>query len=266
MKKFALLAAIVIAGCTPYVRTTEAYDPTKMTGYFDIYRPIGQDTTLLPCVMFIHGGAFEMGDKQGAADYAEVLCPKGYVVVSPNYRLSSNGFHWPAQIGDVQEAMQYVVSQANNLHIKTPISVMGVSAGGCLALLLHLGPNNPASACCVDISGESDFNLPDNGMGNNIAIMTSLIGTGPPWTKAQLAAMSPLSFVNKNAHVLILHSTLDSNVFVANGDELDAALKAVQAEVVYDRPVGYAHGDDLWNQYPKSHDETVNFFDLHKPK
>ena len=86
--------------------------------------------------MAIHGGAWKGGDKAWGEQFAEELCPFGYVVFSIDYRLSvlPNG-RWPAQIEDVQNALQYIRANAGEVtpDPDTP-APMGVAAA-CLRLL-----------------------------------------------------------------------------------------------------------------------------------
>ena len=61
----------------------------------DAYLPPDSDTReKRPAIVYIHGGAFEMGDKRmpGAYDFVKMMAQRGYAVFSVNYRLT--GSHW----------------------------------------------------------------------------------------------------------------------------------------------------------------------------
>src|ERR1700730_10227911 len=88
-----------------------------------------------PVVVFIHGGAWQAGDKSDyAGSYAEMYAMAGFHVVSINYRLASYGdrtTRWNAQLQDVQLAIRWLRQYASILRIDpTRIGALGESAGG----------------------------------------------------------------------------------------------------------------------------------------
>src|SRR5947209_2062372 len=64
----------------------------------DVYMPKGDGP--FPCLLWVHGGAWEGGSKEDG-NPALGLLPHGYVVASTNYRLSKHA-PFPAQIYDVK--------------------------------------------------------------------------------------------------------------------------------------------------------------------
>ncbi len=97
-----------------------------------------------PVLVYIHGGAWVIGDKreQGIPMMHE-LVQRGWVCVSVNYRLSPRAT-WPAQIVDAKRAVAWV-----RQHIAEYggdpgfVAVSGGSAGGHLSALLALTPGSP---------------------------------------------------------------------------------------------------------------------------
>ncbi len=97
-----------------------------------------------PVLVYIHGGAWMIGDKreQGIPMMHE-LVQRGWVCVSVNYRLSPRAT-WPAHIVDCKRAVAWV-----RQHIAEYggdpgfIAVSGGSAGGHLSALLALTPGTP---------------------------------------------------------------------------------------------------------------------------
>ena len=91
---FVLLVVLGVSGCE-----SESYDVTEDLSYdstigydgtFDFYEPRSDSArTNRPAILAIHGGAWKGGDKAWGEQFAEELCPFGYVVFSINYRLSS---------------------------------------------------------------------------------------------------------------------------------------------------------------------------------
>ncbi len=117
------------------VITDVAYASKSSAQKLDIYQPT-TGTAPFPAIISIHGGAFKMGDK-GDTQKEPMLkgLERGYVVVSINYRLSSEA-KWPAQINDVKAAIRFIRANAGKYRINPDkIAVWGGSAGGNLASL-----------------------------------------------------------------------------------------------------------------------------------
>ena len=94
-----------------------------------------------PVFVYIHGGAWVMGDKrQQGIPLIHELARRGWVCVAINYRLSPRAT-WPAQIVDCKRAVAWVREHIAE-HGGDPgfIAVSGGSAGGHLSSLLALTP------------------------------------------------------------------------------------------------------------------------------
>src|SRR6478735_7728085 len=94
--------------------------------------------TGLPCLVWLHGGAFRMGDlDMPEADWtARQVCERaGAVVVSVDYRLCVGGVTFPVPHDDVVAAVRWVRDGAADLGIDPGrISLGGASAGGNLSI------------------------------------------------------------------------------------------------------------------------------------
>ena len=96
-----------------------------------------------PVLVYIHGGAWMIGDKreQGIPMMHE-LVQRGWVCVAINYRLSPRAT-WPAHIVDCKRAVawvrQHIAEYGGDPEF---IAVSGGSAGGHLAALLALTPHD----------------------------------------------------------------------------------------------------------------------------
>src|SRR5579862_9867687 len=99
-----LLITLLLSGCANYdLVTGKSYDPTNVPyGVFDVYYPKGPlfglipDIGTHPVIVAVHGGAWEGGDKSEMHNFADDLCPRGYIVIAPNYSLST-----PQTVGGV---------------------------------------------------------------------------------------------------------------------------------------------------------------------
>ena len=97
-----------------------------------------------PVLVYIHGGAWVIGDKreQGIPMMHE-LARRGWVCVAINYRLSPRAT-WPDHIVDCKRAVAWVREHiAEYGGDPAFIAVSGGSAGGHLSSLLALTPNQP---------------------------------------------------------------------------------------------------------------------------
>ncbi|MCY0967664.1 alpha/beta hydrolase [Chryseobacterium wangxinyae] len=107
----------------------------------DIYKPKNSTTEKLPVVVFLHGGAWALGDKVIAPDnYVEQtilkLTEKNFAVLSVNYRLVSDTVHFPGPVEDSKDAVRWVRKNAAQYGLDSEnIGYWGVSAGAHLSLL-----------------------------------------------------------------------------------------------------------------------------------
>ena len=221
--------------------TTIGYD-----GTFDMYEPKGDSTrTNRPAIIAIHGGYWREGDKAWGGNIAEDLSPRGYVVFSINYRLSSRpGGTWPAQIEDVQNALKYIRANAARFRIDPGrIASLGMSAGGHLATMVALrddstGPDGRVKVA-INLDGEHDMTMPpDQVMDNFDNILEWVIGHPAPWSDAELRDISTVTFARPDVSLLTVHGAGDDNVYVRQGERITAALQAAGAETEFVRLEG----------------------------
>ena len=128
------------------------YGPADGTAnLLDVYRPRDAKGSR-PAVVWIHGGAWFLGDKR--PPLALPLVQHGFVVVSINYRLTSAA-PFPAQIEDCKGAVRFLRAHAADYGIDPArIGAWGESAGGHLAALL--GTSGGAPAVEGTVGGNAD--------------------------------------------------------------------------------------------------------------
>ncbi|QDV35611.1 alpha/beta hydrolase [Tautonia plasticadhaerens] len=100
----------------------------------DVYAPAdGEDH---PVVLWVHGGAWRIGDKAHLQRKPEAFTSRGYVLVSVNYRLLP-GVTYREQAGDLAAAIRWIGEHAGD-HGGSPdrIALIGHSAGAHLAALV----------------------------------------------------------------------------------------------------------------------------------
>src|SRR5512133_1307694 len=63
-------------------------------------------------LLFIHGGGFKEGDKEQMQGYCELYARGGFISGTINYRLTSQGYSFPAPLEDAEEAVAWMRSNA----------------------------------------------------------------------------------------------------------------------------------------------------------
>ena len=104
----------------------------------DIHVP--KNATNAPVLVFVHGGSWAFGDKfLYNSNKLPFFVSLGYVVVSTNYRLSSDKVKHPNHVNDVANALAWIVDNIENFGGDPDgIYLMGHSAGAHLVSLLTL--------------------------------------------------------------------------------------------------------------------------------
>jgi acetyl esterase/lipase len=111
----------------------------------DLHIPVTPEAVL---VVYAHGGGFQLGDKADAEHERLLgLAGHGVAVASINYRHAPKAL-FPAQIHDMKAAVRWLRDNGGAYGLHTDrIGVWGASAGGYLASMVALSPDDPAS--CV---------------------------------------------------------------------------------------------------------------------
>ncbi len=247
---------------------------------------------LLPVIIWIHGGGWEMGTKDGCP--AAALVPHGYAAVSISYRFSQVA-PYPAQIHDCKGAVRWVRAHAKEYGLDPDrIGVWGASAGGHLVALLgtsagvkelegdtggNLDQSSRVQAVCdwfgpTDIIRLCRMDLPD-GAGEGLhpatpekkparaqhstpRVIAKLLGGELPEKNDVARSASPIAFVDKSdAPFLIMHGDADTLVPLEQSQLLEKALKDASVPAELHVVKGGGHG--FWNQ--ELLDRVRGFFD-----
>ena len=118
---------------------------------FDLNYPEGTDGPL-PTIVWVHGGGWIAGSKDGIANYIKVLAGQGYTTVGVEY---SHGFGttYPKPVEQVNAALGYLVSHAAELNIDPDtIMLAGDSAGAQIASQLAVIVTDPSYATRIGIA------------------------------------------------------------------------------------------------------------------
>ncbi|MBM3975668.1 MAG: alpha/beta hydrolase [Planctomycetes bacterium] len=117
----------------------------------DLYLPAGGSAPY-PLLVFIHGGTWSAGTKDGSAGVALPLLQQGFAVASVGYRLTSQAGQYgsepvvfPAQIHDVKGALRWLRANGWRYNLDPQrFATWGPSAGGHLAALAALSSGQHA--------------------------------------------------------------------------------------------------------------------------
>jgi acetyl esterase/lipase len=199
----------------------------------DLYFPKLDKKTIAPLVIYVHGGGWEKGSKNGGAWLGSIgneLLARGYIVAAVDYRLAPE-HKWPAFINDVKCAVRFLRANAEKYHVDTNhIGTWGSSAGGHLVAMLgtsdaaaklegeHYLDQSSRVQAVVDFFGPSD-----------LRVMTKTAqheerGRRVFGDDAAIKEASPVVHVTKN----------DPPFLIIHGEE-DALVHPEQAKILYDK-------------------------------
>lgn len=139
--------------------------------HLDVFLPPPAVTPTQQAIMLIHGGGWRSGNKSHFHPLANLLAQQGYVVFTPEYRLSAQA-PYPAGLIDINDAITFVKSHATAYGFTpTKLAIGGGSSGGQMAALigntatttLFTGETPAADTrvnAVVDLDGVLDFTHP----------------------------------------------------------------------------------------------------------
>ena len=209
-----------------------AFGPGKRQR-LDVYRPkVGSN---LPIIVFIYGGSWSSGDKDGYSFVGRALAARGFVVAIPDYRLVP-AVRYPAFLEDNASAVRWVIAHAGELGGDPKRIVMaGHSAGAYNAAMLAydqrwLGPDQKRVRAFLGLAGPYDF-APFDVASSQAAFK----GSNPPTTQ-------PVNFIGKgDPPAFLATGEEDRTVRPRNSDALAAKLRAAGIAVDRERYPNIGH-------------------------
>lgn len=261
-----------VAAPTP-TEADVAYADTSGAQTLDLWLPEGADEPV-PLVVWIHGGAFKLGDKAMVGGTVQPLLDAGYAVASLNYRLSGEAL-FPAGPQDVKAAVRFLRANADEYGLNPEqFAAWGGSAGGNLAALLgatgdqdtvlddpSLGNGDTSSAvqAVVDWFGPTDFLQMDTQAASGEGSCTSPEQHDPASSPESEYLGAPIQTVPDDADAAnpitylataddlppfqIAHGDADCNVPFQQSEILAEAIQAAGGEATLTILPGATHAD-----------------------
>jgi acetyl esterase/lipase len=181
----------------------------------DIYLPAGRSTSTTKVIIIIHGGGWNTGDKTELDPYIDTLRKRepSYAIFNINYRLANAPDIFPAQENDVKAAIEFIYNKRAEYFISDKFVLLGVSAGGHLALLQgykYAAPVKPKAI--IDFFGPTElvdlYNNPPNPLVPGLLI--SVTGGNSTTHNMMYVQSSPITFINtQSPPTLILQGGAD---------------------------------------------------------
>ena len=255
----------------------------------DIYLP-DQGDGPFPVILYIHGGAFAIGDKRDIHVLAFLKSIEhGFSVVSVNYRLSGEAI-FPAGLQDVKAAIRWVRANGEEYQLDgNRIAAWGCSSGANYAAMICLTGNvnelddlslgNPEYPCNVqagvDWFGPTDFlkmdeQLEENGFGladhgKADSPESRYLGAKISDVPLKVELANPMTYVHEHMPpILIQHGRLDDLVPVQQSmifvEKLEKYVSPDRFE--FDIVEGAGHADPLF-EAEENMERVFSFLDRH---
>jgi acetyl esterase/lipase len=248
-----------------------AYDAEHgKRGLLDVYRP-RSGVEKAPVLLQVHGGGWTVGDKEHQGIPLMLhMAARGWVCVAINYRLSPRDA-FPAHLVDVKRAIAWVREHGASYGADPSfLALTGGSAGGHLAALAALTPNDPEYQPGFE---HADTTVQAAAPHYGVYDFAGVIGTkrseqmrdlflgprvlfkDPRAELAEFEKASPLARVNADAPpFLVIHGSTDSLVEVAQARAFVEALRGASRQpVAYAELPGTQHAFDVFPSVRSAH-------------
>jgi acetyl esterase/lipase len=283
-----ILFAFPLAPQTPEGQFTVVSDVQYCTGagkplLMDVFLPKTRIRTPTPAVLWIHGGGWERGDKNGNSG-AQLLANEGFVTASLFYRLSGDS-PFPADIEDCKCAIRFLRANASKYGIDPDrIGVAGASAGGHLAELVATADQSaglegdggwPNVSSRVQAAsayyGASDFTVGAMQFQHHTGKVIVKLFRGTEKEKPELyRKASPIFYVSKDdPPLLLVHGKQDDLVPFDQSVRMADAYRRIGLPVEFIPVENAGHDFEHVGDAPISpsvetiHQKTIGFFKLY---
>jgi acetyl esterase/lipase len=228
------LGRLYLGPRTPQVKvTTEIFArPDGEELKLDYYAPpfVADTTRRPPCLVVIHGGGWDAGDRTQLADWNYRWAARGCAVAAIEYRLAPR-WQWPAPKEDALAALAWLKTNAGHLGFDAArLVLLGRSAGAQIAEVAGYAAHDPAIRGVIAYYGPSDmvfgYQIADEDDAiRSPSLMRAYLGGTPAQRPARYDDASALRFVGPGSPpTLILHGRLDTLASPRHAERLAARL------------------------------------------
>lgn len=205
----------------------------------DFYRPVAPSSRAAPCVVVVHGGGWNAGDRNQLAAMNHRLAHRGYAVAAISYRLAPRHV-WPAQRDDVLAALAYLKTRAAELGLDPGrLILFGRSAGGQIAEAVAYGANDPAIKGVIALYAPADLEFAwsyareDDAL-KSPGLLRAFLGGTPATVPESYRTASGYTLASRGSPpTLLLHGALDTLVWHRQSERLAARLAELGAPCVF---------------------------------
>lgn len=195
-----------------------------------------------PCVVLVHGGGWDGGDRTELAAFNHWLAARGVAVAAFDYRLAPI-FAWPAQREDTRVVVNWIRANAAALGVDAErLILVGRSAGAQIATATAYGEALPGVRAVVALYGVHNLEFvwsirSERDSLNSDKLMKQYLGGAPESGRETLyrAGSAELLAHEGVPPTLIMHGALDELVWCRHSEKLAAALARVGAQHVFVR-------------------------------
>ena len=131
----------------------QTYKEGDSDALLDVHYPSNTpEGTMLPTIIWTHGGAWLSGDKTNNTPYYELLAAEGFTVIGVNYSLAPE-HRYPTPVHQLNEAYAYIQANAARFHVDTSKFILaGDSAGAQLSSQMGAIVTDPSYASTVGVT------------------------------------------------------------------------------------------------------------------
>lgn len=185
-----------------------------------------------PCVVLVHGGGWDRGDRTELAGLNRWLAARGVAVAAFDYRLAPE-HPWPAQAEDLRVVIGWIRANAETLGVDPErLTLAGRSAGGQIATATAYGEKLPGVRAVVALYACHDMEFvwsirSEHDALNSHKLMSQFLGGGPDddEARARFRSASGEKLVDAGApKTLLVHGKLDELVWCRHSERLAAEL------------------------------------------
>lgn len=244
------------------VRKNEKYGDNELQNY-DIYLPKNQPEKV-PVIVLLHGGGWSEGDKGFINPIVETLRQKRTkcAIVNANYRLTfQQGITYRQQLADIDSLLKKLQKNANSLNITPKFFLLGISAGGHLAMLYSYTSDDKNLVEVVGgIASPADLTSEQIRQGRMNSDIIKLVGK--PFSEETIGeyrSASPLFQMKKTSPATILfYGGSDTIVPPEQGEKMKRKLEELSDKHEY---YFYPELYHEWGKLPETLDKMLEFAD-----